>query len=347
MALGKRRYRSYTAAEKDGFFALLDRLGNISAAAKELGINVQTAVGWAYRARAVMREPSKEKGAVRRDSQGLKDEFFTVLDRVGSVSVAARELGLNREMCFNWARAVGIASIHPNAGKRAEFDRLRKSGLSRKEAAAAVGIHRNTAYLFDNGLVQSKGRTTTYQGGSDMAYKQEVTTPLAAPPTLEATFPSRIQAAGVEQPPAPVTAVAPVVQQSLEQVISGRYLALPERELIADLLRSGSSARAIAQALGRSPSSIIREINRNSHPVLGYQPYAANRAATGRRARPKDSKLAAPGELRDYVKTKLLTRWSPEQISNLLIKEFPDDPHLRVSHETIYQSLYLQARGGL
>jgi IS30 family transposase len=81
--------------------------------------------------------------------------------------------------------------------------------------------------------------------------------------------------------------------------------------------------------------------------VLGYQPYGAHRAATAARARPKDSKLAEPGELHDYVKTKLLTRWSPEQISKLLIKDFPDDEQMRVSPETIYQVLYFQARGGL
>lgn len=83
--------------------------------------------------------------------------------------------------------------------------------------------------------------------------------------------------------------------------------------------------------------TISQEIKRNSHPILGYRPYGAHRAATAARARPKDSKLAEPGELHDYVKTKLLTRWSPEQISKLLIKEFPDDEQMHVSHETIYQ----------
>ncbi|WP_417235705.1 IS30 family transposase [Arthrobacter sp.] len=150
----------------------------------------------------------------------------------------------------------------------------------------------------------------------------------------------------VEEALAPVAAV-PVSQESLEQDLSDRYLALPDRERIADLLSQGTSARAIARALGRSPSSVIREINRNRHPVLGYQPYGAHRKATARRARPKDSKLARDGEPRDYVKDKLLRRWSPEQISNLLQLEHPDDSRMRVSHETIYQALYLQARGGL
>lgn len=105
--------------------------------------------------------------------------------------------------------------------------------------------------------------------------------------------------------------------------------------------------QAIGRELGRSVGTISREIKRNSYPILGYRPYGAPRAATAARARPKDSKLAEPGELHDYVKIRLLTRWSPQQISKLLIKEFPDDEQMRVSHETIDQALYFQARGGL
>ncbi|WP_411730778.1 IS30 family transposase [Paeniglutamicibacter sp.] len=135
--------------------------------------------------------------------------------------------------------------------------------------------------------------------------------------------------------------------EALEQPVSTRYLSLPERESIADLRSQGASMQAVSRALGRSVGTISREIKRNSHPVLGYQPYGAHRAATAARARPKDSKLAEPGKLREYVETKLLTRWSPEQISHLLIKEYPDDPVMRVSPETVYQALYIQARGGL
>ncbi|WP_441432308.1 IS30 family transposase [Arthrobacter sp. 2RAF6] len=171
--------------------------------------------------------------------------------------------------------------------------------------------------------------------------------------------------AGCEETPAPPTAAAPSAVPSepparpvlpaprtmtiehLEQTIDSRYLAQRERELIADMLRAGKSIRAIGRALGRSASSISREIKRNSHPRLGYQPYGAHRAATKARARPKASKLATHGPLRRYVEAKLKLRWSPEQIAHALIKDYPDDPNMRVSHETIYQALYVQARGGL
>ena len=108
----------------------------------------------------------------------------------------------------------------------------------------------------------------------------------------------------------------------------------------------GASQQAIAAALGRSPSTISRELARNGRND-GYQPYAAHRAAAARRTRPKAAKLAGDSDLRDYVKDKLLIRWSPEQISHTLVEEFPDNPEMRVSPETIYQALYVQARGGL
>jgi IS30 family transposase len=129
--------------------------------------------------------------------------------------------------------------------------------------------------------------------------------------------------------------------------IDARFLSLTEREMIRDMAAGGSSMRAIAQILGRSPSTISRELARNTDSRLGYLPHGAHRQAAFRRARPKTAKLLSESELRDYVKDKLLIRWSPEQISNTLIEEFPDNPEMRVSPETIYQALYLQARGGL
>ncbi|MCG2624962.1 IS30 family transposase [Arthrobacter sp. I2-34] len=134
---------------------------------------------------------------------------------------------------------------------------------------------------------------------------------------------------------------------ALEKPIDARYLSLPERERIRDMAATGAPQRKIAAALGRAPSTISREIARNSRPDAGYQPYAAQRQAVARRSRPRQSKLSVEGPLRSYVKEKLLVRWSPEQISRTLVREFPDNPELRVCHETIYQALYVQARGGL
>ncbi|WP_460437206.1 IS30 family transposase, partial [Arthrobacter tecti] len=219
--------------------------------------------------------------------------------------------------------------------------------MSTREAAKAAGASLRSGYRWNEALLQGNGRV----GGSQsvvLPYNQEVTTTLVEPLVLDVTPPEQACPApltGAEPPAAPVA--AGVAQEALEQEISPRYLSLIERERIADLHARGESVRAIARALGRSPGSISREIGHNSHPVLGYQPYGAQRQATARRPRPKASKLAAAGPLREYVKSKLREHWSPEQISNTLIKEFPDDPSMRVSPETIYQSLYFQARGGL
>jgi IS30 family transposase len=134
---------------------------------------------------------------------------------------------------------------------------------------------------------------------------------------------------------------------SPEKPIDPLFLTVQEREMIRDLQAAGTSIRAITHAVGRSPSTISRELGRNTDPVLGHVPHGAHRKAAARRARPKTAKLAGESDLRDYVKDKLLLRWSPEQISHTLVEEFPDNPEMRVSPETIYQALFVQARGGL
>ncbi|MDN3937856.1 IS30 family transposase [Arthrobacter sp. YD4] len=134
---------------------------------------------------------------------------------------------------------------------------------------------------------------------------------------------------------------------ALDKPLDARFLSLQERESIRDLSASGASLRTIATVLGRAPSTVSREITRNSSPGGGYQPYAAQRKAASRRPRPKERKLLTIPRLRARVEAKLALRLSPEQISNTLIKDFPHDQEMRVSHETIYQALYLQGRGGL
>jgi IS30 family transposase len=163
---------------------------------------------------------------------------------------------------------------------------------------------------------------------------------------------------------------------------SGRYLSFAEREEIALLRASGGGVREIASRLDRSPSTISRELRRNAATRSGGFEYRATTAqwhADLRAKRPKPAKLVVNTELRDYVQERLsgavqrpdgvgvvgpqvgwvgrrhgrradrrwARSWSPEQISNRLRIDFPDDASMRVCHEAIYQSLYVQGRGAL
>ena len=99
--------------------------------------------------------------------------------------------------------------------------------------------------------------------------------------------------------------------------------------------------------MNRSPSTISRELRRNTISVRGYLPHTAHRCSVARRARPREPKLLANADLREFVQSRLGKKWSPQQISNRLAKDFPDAPHMRVSTETIYQAIYVHARGEL
>jgi transposase, IS30 family len=128
----------------------------------------------------------------------------------------------------------------------------------------------------------------------------------------------------------------------------GRYLSLAEREEIAVGLAAGLAQAEIARRLGRAASTVSNEIARNStRGRYRYRAVAAQARAEERARRPKPAKLAVNGELREWVQRKLKKNWSPEQISARLAIGFPDDPEMRVSHETIYQALYVQGRGAL
>jgi IS30 family transposase len=127
---------------------------------------------------------------------------------------------------------------------------------------------------------------------------------------------------------------------------SERALSLAEREEIALGVGCGESAAVIARRLGRAVSTVTRELARNGGR-RGYRAVGADARALERARRPKLAKLARSPRLRAEVERRLRERWSPQQIAARLRLDFPDDPEMRVSHETIYQSLYVQSRGAL
>ena len=254
----------------------------------------------------------------------MREEFLAGVRAGGSVTEVAGRMGLNRNTGYGWVRKAGLASKRSERPTREDFRRLRSEGLSRAEAAEQLGIHRTTADEWDIGI-RRLGNGRRYPDGRVVDYNIP----------MEARAPSAPSAAAV-----PLTEV--------EKALDPRYLSLAERELLRDRLAATPkpSLRSIAAELGRAPSTVSREIARNSTDGQ-YFPYAAQRAAAVRRPRPKAAKLAGPGPLRDYVEAKLATRWSPEQICHALVEEFPHNAEMRVCHETVYQAIYVQGRGGL
>ncbi len=99
--------------------------------------------------------------------------------------------------------------------------------------------------------------------------------------------------------------------------------------------------------MGRSPSTISREISRNTFSSRGYLPHTAHRLSVTRRTRHRAPKLLVNDQLRSYTQAKLSKKWSPQQISCRLVKDFPNTPGMRVCPETIYQGIYVHARGEL
>ncbi len=123
-------------------------------------------------------------------------------------------------------------------------------------------------------------------------------------------------------------------------------LSLEEREEISRGLAAGLSIRVISTGLGRAPSTVCRDVNANGGRQH-YRARLADRGAQRRALRPRRAKLSRCRRLRSTVVDKLEARWSPEQISAWLALSYPNDPEMRVSHETIYQSLFVQGRGAL
>jgi len=135
------------------------------------------------------------------------------------------------------------------------------------------------------------------------------------------------------------------VSPTLNAPASSR-LSFLDREEIGFATAKGESMRSIARRLDRAPSTISREL-RAKGTTRGYRPSIAEAESRRLAARPRGGKLADNDRLREYVQTGLTAKHSPEQISLRLRRDFPDDTEMRVSHETIYQALYVEGRGEL
>ncbi|VAZ69731.1 MULTISPECIES: IS30 family transposase [Mycobacterium] len=316
--------RKYSKEQKEEFFRLLDKGGTVRAAARAVGVHQDAAYNWLRKSGLTM-----QRATPRKYSAKDKAEFFRRLALNPNVSAVARELGFTRITCYAWAYKAGIRTsearkVNP---RKEEFLRLRGQGLTRAQARARVGADARSATDWDKGItIINRGRI--YPDGRIVRYPEQT--------LIGVNAERRMRAIG-----------GSVDLNKVEKVIDARYLSLVEREQLQDLHRTGMSIRGIAAALHRAPSTVSRELRRNTVSSQGYLPHTAHRLSVARRARSRKVKLIANIELRAYVQAKLAKKWSPQQISNRLIRDFPATAEMRVSTETIYQAIYVHARGEL
>jgi transposase, IS30 family len=231
------------------------------------------------------------------------------------------------------------------------------AGLNPIQAARAAGTGRTVAYNLDR-RVRGVSRLDAKRDAAARRAAERAARQAAAAGRVRAL--TDLLAAGMSPGQAgPAAGVSKTFAYQLDRKMGGvyrppgttysdRYLDREERYEIARLREAGCSVREVARRTGRAASTISRELDRNADPRTGrYQPERAHRLAWERQRRPKRSKLACGPVLRARVQQLLDRRFSPEQVSGRLKMEHPDDPAMRVSHESIYQSIYVYPRGEL
>lgn len=327
-------FHSLTEADQQALVDLLADGGiSVRAAAAHLGLNYTHALNYAHTRSLVRRvrpvDPDQLARAVALVAAGATQ------------SQAAHACGVNLTAVHHGVIAAGVHTprkVPRGAGattRRVEYLLLRLSAMTRADAAAAMGITVRTAQDYDKGLIKTNdaGRVRFIAQGTDAVdYNRYMTALLTATDVIEP---------GRQADPAPSPLVDPYRQ------IHPRYLSIEERERLFDLRKHGHGIRAIASRLGRSPSTVSRELRRNRTADGPYAPLSAQRKAAARRLRPKKSKIASNPWLKTMIQEKLAEFWSPEQIAGWLRLQYPQEKRWHVCHETIYQGLYIQARGGL
>ena len=295
----------------DALVRMVDSGVAVAAACEVLGIKR----GRGYE---ILRARGGGSGRRRVVTDAVRGQVIAVFGESASINCAAIAGGVSHGTARRILVAAGLVgaatAVRGKAQARARFIELMEAGWSITRAAEEVGVNRRTGQDWHRGVrkvnntrIHPDGRVV--DSGAAARYLRSMTGP-----------------AGV--------------------VISERYLCLDERLAIADGLINKLTLTAIAAGIGKNKSTISREVR--AHSIEGlYLPHQAHRDAAAARARPKTSKLVTDPVLRGQVEQGLERKLSPEQICNRLVKDFPDDESMRVSHETIYQALYFQARGGL
>jgi transposase, IS30 family len=301
----------------------LAKLADAGVSVKEAAVSLGISSGRCY---AILRATGRLAGSARRDGRDVDAvQVAAVFATTGSINQAAKACGVSHGLARGLLVSQGlVSSVRQPVGKaeaKRRFFDLLAAGWSATRAAREVGVHERTARDWRTGA-RKVGNTRVLADGTVIDY----TTGTRYTQPVKTKNSHRV-AAGVPE-------------------ISGRYLSLTDRLAIADGLHTGQTLTVIAARIGKHTSTVLREIRARGVSGL-YLPYRAHTVAATARARPKQSKLVTNHNLRQAVHNGLRQRLSPEQISHRLVKDFPADESMRVSHETIYQALYFQARGGL
>jgi IS30 family transposase len=299
----------------DAVVALVDAGVSVRSAAASTGLSTR-------RVYEILQATGRGSGRRRTVvTDGLRAVVVAAFGVCGTVSGAAGAAGLSAAAARLVLVRAGLVPQVPASRRlpaaRARFAELLAAGWSEADACGLVGVDRRTARDWRRG-VRRVGATRIYPDGTvvDSVHRTRYATSMTG------------------------TITSPL------DTVSGRYLTLTQRLTIADAVIAGRTVTDIAALIGKNKSCVSRELR--AHRVDGhYGPHQAHQAAAAARARPKTSKLVSNAALAHQVQDDLRDKFSPEQISHRLVKDFPDDESMRVSHETIYQALYLQARGGL
>ncbi len=340
---------------REAFLALRRKGLDVEAALAELGCFTAKAAVWEQE---FLAGPGDGRHHLRVQVK-VENAFWAHYDQSGSLSGAAAVAGVGRSTAYRWLQS--------------RFNALRSAGLTRAAAARQLRLSRERSKQlelergqFRRAVARQRVSAERHAIRDSMRHVQLLELPRK--PTQRQTRLVELETRYWELMRAGISNTTAckilgmhrksgtrIRKKSHHQTLgparpasdAGRYLSLHDRLHIADLERLGCSIRKIAVELGRHPSTVKRELDRNRDEHGRYLPHGADDAARLRRRRPRAHKLVADPRLRSLVQRKLNRFWSPDEISGWLRLTFPADESMRLCAETIYRALLLPNGRGL
>ena len=292
------------------------------------------------------------------DGMDVREWFWSLVDGGSSIREASLGAGVQPSTGLKWVRRAGLARPGYTVGKSDRVVVVAPEGVLPSQAARDRGLVGG-----DDKRTVGMGRRGVPESVRDRFWAvwdqcRDVVVAAGEAGVHPATGRRWVRAAGGRRPGRLVKSgsvpsfprglgwhdTSVIVDTDTE---TGTRLTARERERIAIGRAEKKSIRQIARELGRPASTISREVRRNTGEDGQYRMLTAEQRAQDRAKRPKEAKLVADTALRRYVVAGLREESSPEQIANRIRLDHPDDPEMRVCHETIYQAIYVEARGGL